>query len=401
MAKHTNKTDFLSLVQDETFIDQVNNAENPDELLAELIKENPGNRQSIRYAFEFIRVNHSNKTKMSPEDYERILKNLQNYSKKKSHTRSIVYLPRIWRVAMILVILSISSLVTYYQLSKDPLSQFAQSHVADSTQAKIVLSDGSEQVLKNNDSYIDYGSTKGAVIVKKDNEEERIENSNDVKESVLNQVVVPYGQRHKIRLSDGTLVQLNAGSSLTFPATFSGKIREVYLKGEGFFEVHKNEKMPFVVKTNHIDIKVLGTTFNVSAYEDEHFASAVLVEGKVKVSQKNKIFSNDEITLAPGQGCFYSVVGKNSEVKIVDTEDYILWKDGLYKFHNLPLIDIVRRVHKYYNLPIQIENEKLANSLVSGKLVLSDDFSEVMQFLSKAMEGRYEKTQDGIYILKH
>ncbi len=399
MSRNINKTGFLSLVQDEKFIQCVTEAGEPDKLLEELIKKDPENSDSIRYAFEFIKINLSNKTEMNSEDFDRILKNIQKYSKRKSIIRHLNFTShQLRRIAVILVILSVGSLVVCHQLLKDPLAQFAQNRVGEGNQAMIVLSNGSKQVLKSNDSFIDYSSTAGEVIVRNENEEERIENSQ--KSAVLNKVVVPYGQRHKIRLSDGTMVQLNAGSILTFPATFSGKVREVYLKGEGYFEVHKNAKMPFIVRTDYLDIKVLGTTFNVSAYDDERFVSTVLVEGKVDVSQKNRILANDEYTLAPGQGCFYSVREKNSVVKNVDTNDYILWKDGLFKFQDLPLVDIVRRVKKYYNLSIQIEDETLANTLVSGKLVLSDDFGEVMQYLSKTMEGRYEKTQDGIYILK-
>lgn len=400
MDKNTNRTDFLALVQDEAFINLVSASENPDKLLEELVKENPENSDSIRYAFEFIQANLSNKTNLNSEDFNRILKNIQNSHRKKSYLRYLNFIPQLRIAAVILVILSIGSLVVYHQYAKDPLTQFTQSIAVDDNQAMIVLSDGSKQVLKNNESFIDYNSTEGEILIKNNNVEERIENKNGVKDVVLNQVVVPYGQRQKILLSDGTLVQLNAGSKLTFPATFSRKTREVYLKGEGFFEVHKNEKVPFIVKTDYIDIKVLGTTFNVSAYDDEHFASTVLVEGKVSVSQKNKMLANDEYTISPGQGCFYSVSDQKSVVNNVDVNDYVLWKDGLYKFHNMPLIDIVRRVHKYYNLPIQIEDEKLANTLVSGKLILSDDFSEVIQYLSKTMEGRYEKTKDGIYTLK-
>ncbi|MDP2060534.1 MAG: FecR domain-containing protein, partial [Flavobacteriaceae bacterium] len=240
----------------------------------------------------------------------------------------------------------------------------------------------------------------GEVVVKNTEEEERIVNSKAQKNPVLNQVVVPFGQRHKVLLSDGTLVQLNAGSKLTFPAIFLGKTREVYLKGEGFFEVSKNTKQPFIVKTDHIDIQVLGTTFNVSAYEDESFMTTVLVEGKVNVSQKGKRLANEEYTLAPGQGCFYSIHSKSSVVKNVDVNEHVLWKDGLYNFKDKPLCDVVSRVHKYFNRPIHIENEKLASTLVSGKLVLSDDIAEVMEYLSKTVEGKYEVTPDGLIVLK-
>lgn len=396
----TKKTDFLGLLQDEEFVRLVMETSNPKELLDELIQKNPEESESIHYAFEFIQINLSNKSKMSSEDFQKILTRILEYSNRKSSTRTLSILPNLRIAAMFLVIIAVGSLIAYYQFSKDPLTEFAQNNVGISSQAVIVLSDGTEQSLKENNSFIDYKSHNGEVIVRNDSNEETIDNNNLSKDAILNQVVVPYGKRQKVLLSDGTLVQLNAGSKLTFPAAFSGKTREVYLKGEGFFEVHKNAEVPFIVKTDNIDIKVLGTKFNVSAYEDEQVTSAVLVEGKVNVTQKNKIFSNKQFTLNPGQGCFYSVGEQKSMVKVVDVNEYILWKDGLYNFKNLPLSAVVNRVHKYYNISIQIETKKMSNTLISGILVLSDDINEVMKYLSSTMEGRYEKSAEGDYILK-
>lgn len=394
------RSDFISLVQDEDFIRLVIEASDPNELLEELIRKNPENCDSIRYAFEFIQQNRPNKTKISPDDYQKILNHIQAYSDRKYATRFLNVLPKLRVAAAILVIIAVGSLVAYYQFSKDPLTQFAQSNVAAGNQAVIVLSNGTEQALKDNNSFIDYKSNDGEVIVRNNSDEKRIENKDISKNAVLNQVVVPFGQRQNVLLSDGTLVHLNAGSKLTFPATFSGITREVYLKGEGFFEVHANAKVPFIVKTDNLDVKVLGTKFNVSAYEDEHVTSAVLVEGKVIVSQKNKVFVNERFSLEPGQGCFYSVGEQNSVVKEVDINNYILWKDGLYKFKDLPLSDVVTCIHRYYNLSIQVEGDNLSKTLVSGKLVLSDNITEVMRYLSKTMEGRFEKSADGTYILK-
>lgn len=401
MDIETNKPDFLSLIQDEIFIKLVTETEGSDEFLKELLDRNPQNRESIKYAFEFIRVNMGNKTAMDAKDYNRILNKLQTQYKKKSSQPFFSVIPLYLRVAaMILVILSVGSVIVYQKFTSDPLTQFANQTVVDESQAMIVLSDGTSQPLKNSDSFIDYKSANGEVIVKNKDKEELIDNSNTQKEAVLNQVVVPYGQRQRVLLSDGTLVQLNAGSKLTFPASFSGKTREVFLKGEGFFEVSKNAQMPFIVKTDQIDIRVLGTTFNISAYGDEQFVTTVLLEGKVNVEQKDKIFANEKLTLVPGQGCFYSVADRHSNVKEVNVNDYVLWKDGLYKFEDMPLREVANRVRRYYNMNIQVNDEQLANTLVSGKLVLTDDFTEVMQYLSKTVEGDIEKTKDGIYILK-
>ncbi|WP_372933016.1 FecR family protein, partial [Mariniphaga sediminis] len=304
--------------------------------------------------------------------------------------------------AVIFIILSCSSFFIYQQFVKDPLKQFAQSKVSDSGQAVIVLSDGTERLINSSDSYIEYDPSGGEVIIKNENEEEkRIENRSNLKRAVLNQMVVPYGQRQSVYLSDGTFVQLNAGSKLVYPATFTGSTREVYLQGEGFFEVKRNEKAPFIVKTDYVDVNVLGTTFNISSYSDEDFATAVLVEGKVKVSQKNKLFSNEEFELLPGQGCFYSIGRQNSVVKDVDVNQYIAWKDGLFYFKDMRLVDLVRQVRKFYNVSVQIKGEELANTLVSGKLVLSNNFIDVAEYLARTIEGRCGEIQDGKYILEN
>jgi ferric-dicitrate binding protein FerR (iron transport regulator) len=188
---------------------------------------------------------------------------------------------------------------------------------------------------------------------------------------------------------------------MAFPAVFSGKTREVYLKGEGFFEVHKDSCHPFIVKTDFVDVKVLGTTFNISAYEDESVASTVLVEGSVNVSQKNKILGNQSFVLSPGEGCFYSVNDEKSDIRNIDVNFYTSWKDGIYQFKNMPLLELVRKVKKYYNIPIQIEGQELSATRLSGKLVISDEINEVMQYIAKTLEGRFEKNKDGIYIIKN
>ena len=284
-----------------------------------------------------------------------------------------------WRAAVVFIALAAGSYFAYDQLKKDPLAEFAHSIVSDGSKKMIILSDGSERLLKNNQSYIEYDASGAEVIIKSEEKENRIENRDDLKKPILNQVVVPYGQRQSVLLSDGTSVQLNAGSKLVFPAKFTGKTREVYLQGEGFFDVHKNEKSPFIVKTDYINVEVLGTMFNVSAYGDENTVTTVLVEGKVNVSQKEKMFVNKNFELAPGQGCFYSRDEQNSVVTDVDVNQYIAWKDGFFYFKNMRLLDLVRQVKKYYNVPVRIKGEKLANTMVSGKLVLSEDFGEVAE----------------------
>lgn len=399
MEKYT-EADFLELIQDEEFVAGVRESDRPIEFLEEMIKEHPGNKTSIYCAFEFVRINLSDKREMDSSDYNEILDNILKQSKfNKDSSPKKFYLSWLRKAAVILVFIAIGS-YGFFEFTKNSYEEFAEKRVHENDQAIIMLSDGSKQVLDNSDSFIEYSPNQEEVIIHNENEEKKIKNECNHKNSSLNQVLVPYGQRRTIRLSDGTIVQLNSGSQLVFPATFTGRKREVYLKGEGFFEVRKDEKAPFIVKTNYVDIKVLGTTFAVSAYSDENCMSTVLVKGKVNVVQKNSIVANEEFELIPGQGCFYSADKQQSVVKKVDVNDYISWTEGLFQFKDMALLDVVRRIRKYYNTSIQIEGEQLAKTLVSGKLVLSDDINEVMQYLSKTMEGRYSKTENDIYILK-
>ena len=104
--------------------------------------------------------------------------------------------------------------------------------------------------------------------------------------------------------------------------------------------------------------------------------------------------------MQPGQGYFYSVTSSNAVVKKVDIDDYILWKDGLYQFHNQPFMEIARRVEKYYNISILIGNNQINNTIVSGKLVLTDESENVINYLAKTLEVKYERKDGSTFLLK-
>jgi len=260
----------------------------------------------------------------------------------------------------------------------------------------LVLADGKKVSIGNKQSKIRYSPDGASVTI---NDTSGI--VQNVRNEKFNQMIVPYSKYATLQLSDGTKVWLNAGSRLVYPPTFTGKYREVYLQGEGYFDVTKNPAKPFIVKTDFMNIKVLGTVFNISAYNDEPTVYAVLVEGKVEVTQRNRLFGTTEKNLSPGQGCFYSIETKTSAIRKIELYDYTSWKDGLFYFKDKPLNYIVARLKKYYNQNILIDEGKLPNTLISGKLVLSDNLEEVMKYLTKTLEARYDKNKDGGYIIKN
>ena len=391
---------FESLLEDESFVEKVLREDSEsEEYIESLLKSYPEKKEEILYAVQFLKFSNVDRKKLSRTDASNIWEDIQN--KQKTYSIKNQLFSKAWRVAAVALILVGIGYYTYIQYQTNIYKRVAQNAEVINNEAMLILSNGSEYKLENNGSKIRYDSNGEKIVISETGSQtEQIENTKKTQEEVLNQIIVPFGRRHSITLSDGTVVQLNSGSKLIYPAYFRGKTRKVYLKGEGYFDVAKNKNIPFVVNTDYIDIRVTGTVFNVSAYEDEQTASAVLVEGSVEVSQKNRLFNNQKYTLQPGQGCFYSVKTAQSNVNNVDTINYIGWKDGWLQFKNQPLINIVRKIEKYYNKDILIEGEKLAQTLISGKLVLSDQFEEAMSYLTKTLEGRYERNDKEIYIIK-
>jgi len=393
------KLKFENLIEDEVFAKKIRSNTSESKIyLEKLLKDYPEQKDEILFAAHFLKITNSDKKELSRNDASSIWGNIQKKHKNQSSNR--FSLNKLGRIAAVVTILIGLGYYTYTQYQSISFRRLAQSTEIAENDAMLILSNGLEYKLENNDSEIRYDSNGENIIIAKADTTEQIANKKKRKEESLNQIIVPYGRRHSITLSDGTTVQLNSGSKLVYPANFNGNTRKVYLKGEGYFEVAKNKEIPFIVTTDYIDIRVTGTVFDVSAYDDEQTASTILVEGSVEVLQKNKLINNSKYQLAPGQGCFYSVKNAESTVSKVDLANYTGWKDGWLQFKDQPLIYITRKLEKYYNKNIVIEGEEFAHTLISGKLVLSDDFEEAMSFLSKTLEGKYEKNNKDIYIIR-
>ena len=171
-----------------------------------------------------------------------------------------------------------------------------------------------------------------------------------------NEVLVPKGGEYQLVLSDGTLVYLNSMTRIRFPERFSEKCREVEVVGEAFFEVTKNKQIPFVVKTGSYDVTVLGTKFNVTAYADEHVATTTLVEGSVAISGDN---IGETRTLRPNEQLILDGFSKKVEVKTVDVSYFTAWKDGIFRFRDVRLEEIMRVVERWYDMTVMYEDESV------------------------------------------
>ncbi|HEY1163908.1 MAG TPA: FecR domain-containing protein [Chitinophaga sp.] len=176
-----------------------------------------------------------------------------------------------------------------------------------------------------------------------------------------NTLTVPARLDYKIVLEDGTEVWLNAASSLRFPFSFTTGEREVYLAGEAFFKVAKDARRPFIVHTDKTNIRVLGTSFNINAYDD-HITTLALVEGKVTTTA-----GGSEVTLSPGQQAIYRS-GPGFETKPFDAATALSWMQGVRYFHNAPLGEITSMLPRWFDVNVVFDSPQLAQQTFSGSI---------------------------------
>jgi ferric-dicitrate binding protein FerR (iron transport regulator) len=216
----------------------------------------------------------------------------------------------------------------------------------------------------------------------------------DGKPAAYNQVIVPQGRQTSLTLSDGSKLWLNASSRVVYPPVFDGKQREIYLEGEAYLEVTPDTNSPFTVKTGQMEINVMGTSFNVSAYEDEASQTVVLVAGSVSVRTGEQ---GDRITeMTPNQ--LFQVSGTETQLHDVKVENYISWKDGIYLYKDEKLSLILKRLTHYYGVAIHFAPE-VGEMRFTGKLDLKSDAERVLNGLSNTAPVRCRKENNETFYL--
>ncbi len=200
-----------------------------------------------------------------------------------------------------------------------------------------------------------------------------------------NTITVPRGGEYQLILADGTRVWLNAETELKYPVAFTGEVREVMLEGEAYFEVAKNVSRPFVVKAGQLDIKVLGTSFNVKAYPSET-QQATLVRGKVEVRAENYFRE-----LQPGEQLNYSSEGP--EIRKVDVKAYTSWKDQRFVFNDDLLEEVIHKIGRWYDVEFILRNPEVREIRFTGNLPKYRELEQVLNKLELTTHIRF--VQDG------
>ena len=203
-----------------------------------------------------------------------------------------------------------------------------------------------------------------------------------------NTILVPPGQRINLILADNSNVWLNANTTLRYPTQFSKKNRTVYLDGEGYFEVSKNEKRPFIVRTNLGDVQVTGTAFNVEAYSKYNSFETSLFTGSVDIYR-------NEVKLASLTPNEKSTLENNELIvsKITDPDEY-LWRKGLIAFNNKKLEEILLSLEKYFDVDIQIDSKSLPKHSYTGKFRQSDGVDYALRVLQRSVHFTYTRDED-------
>lgn len=202
-------------------------------------------------------------------------------------------------------------------------------------------------------------------------------------------ISIPPGQHINLTLPDGTTVWLNSRTTFQYPVTFRKNQREVTLKGEAYFEVKRDAKAPFIVRTDHHKVEVLGTKFNIQAYDETEF-EATLMEGKVKVASIEN--PEEALILAPEtKACI--VNGRLKAVR-VDEFNHYRWKEGLICFKNESFSRIMHEFEKYYGVQIRIATDRVNKYTYTGKFRQTDGVDYALRVLQKDIQFRYEKDEE-------
>ncbi|MDE7373910.1 MAG: DUF4974 domain-containing protein, partial [Odoribacter sp.] len=201
----------------------------------------------------------------------------------------------------------------------------------------------------------------------------------------MRRLVIPRGSEYRLVLADGSTVWLNSASELEFPEVFGAGERVVRLRGEAYFEVARDEAHPFRVETERLTVKVLGTTFNVAAYEDEAVATATLVQGAVAVSVEGA----EVVRLHPGEQA--RVSGTAVAVCEVDTEEAVAWTKGRFVFDEVRLEELMRQLERWYDVHYRFEAEEVKEIRFSGAVYRSQPLNNLFRRIEATAPVRFEE----------
>lgn len=358
-----------------------------EELKALLQKYQTGNATEEEIAFLeswYLQHNEAEKADFLAderlEDVAAVWKKLQP---SKNNFRILSLLTWLTAAACTLVFFYFGQRYFSKQKKEDQLAQKSPNKIVPGSNKAILTLANGKQIILSNAGNGKFGRQGNTAISKNANGQliytvEPTAQSSSSKEIAYNTMSTPMGGQYWVVLSDGTKVFLNAGSSLRYPASFSGNERKVELKGEAYFEVVHNDAAPFRVVTGSQVIEDIGTKFNINAYDDEPVMKTTLLEGAAKASVQNQ-----HVVLKPGQQAQVSNTDQDLPIKVIrnaNVDEALAWKNGLFEFSNSGIKQVMNTTARWYDFKVIYEN-KIPDLKISGRISRNVNFSGLIDLL--------------------
>lgn len=303
---------------------------------------------------------------------------------------------RVWKSVAAVFVAAVAGGLLYWQITDSARPVEEQVLVAQirpgETQAVLITGKGQQLLLQGlKDTCLDITGNETLKISKDGSLEYSLSALSRMPE--WHTLQVPRGGEYKIVLDDGTEIWLNSASELKYPAHFVGNERRVCLVGEAYFQVARNEAAPFIVETRDLDVKVLGTSFNVSAYEDEENSHTTLVEGRVEVNDK---VNGEKVTLTPGEQALLQ--GKEMVVREVNTKLYSMWRLDRFTFASEDMEGVIRKLSRWYNVNFFFSNSSMKQKRFTGSLPKYSDISQVLKMIEMTTDIKFQVKGNTIII---
>lgn len=382
-----------NLVQDDYFIrSMVNPTEESNTFWKGLVEKGVFSYADFQMACSLFNNFQTRSDTLSDEEanllWQKIKCKNNILKEEKKRRRSYFFFGAIGSVASLLLLfvhLKFTSPVNDANLNSSIESMAAFANSFDDVQ--LVLAN--DEVLSLNGQIVNISYGDKNITVNNDTELKKQVNANG--STAYNQLIVPKGKRSTLSFEDGSKIWINAGTRVVYPAVFTDSKREIYVDGEVFLDVSRDEKRPFMVKSKDFQVEVLGTSFNFMAYELDESQHVVLISGEVKVKAK----SGKEIILSPNE--MFLIKDDILQVEKVDVSTYTSWKTGMYQYHSERLDVIMKRLSRYYGKEISCSSE-VAHLKCTGKLDLKNNLDSVLQGISRTAPICYQ-IKDGKYII--
>lgn len=303
-------------------------------------------------------------------------------------TFSLSIRPFLKYAALLICFLGLGYYFINHRQTKEVIPKDAIVLQLENGDTKIISANGEEKILSADGQVVGV-QKESALSYEKDSKTQKL---------VYNELKIPFGKAFQVVLSDGTKVHLNAGSALKYPVKFlKGNKRMVFLTGEAYFEVSKDKLHPFIVHSNGMDVRVLGTKFNVTSYPEDKAINTVLVEGSVEVYNRND--PEHKSTIVPGEKASLDRTDKSISISKVDVALYTAWTDGQLVFKGVRFKDMLLRLERTYNVSISSNNKSLNEEVFSANFNLNvDNVEHVLFYMSKSHPFTFTRKENRIII---